>query len=84
LAYDRARNIIEEHSEALVRIAEALLEREILDGEEVMQLIKGEELATLDTGPGAGASGKDEQEVIKPEGDVRTPPIIKGDSPQPA
>ncbi len=84
LAYDRARNIIEEHSEALVRIAEALLEREILDGEEVMQLIKGEELATLDTGSDAGASGKDEQEVIKPEGDVRTPPIIKGDSPQPA
>ncbi len=33
--YDRAREIIEEQSDALVRIAEALLEREVLDGAEV-------------------------------------------------
>ncbi len=39
--YDAAVKIIEEHSDALVRIAEALLEREILDGNEVMQIIRG-------------------------------------------
>ena len=33
--YDPRAAIIEEHSDALVRIAEALLEREVLDGSEV-------------------------------------------------
>ncbi len=40
--YDTAAGIIDEHSDALVQIAEALLEREILDGNEVMQIIKGQ------------------------------------------
>ena len=39
--YDTASGIIEERSEALVKIAETLLEREILDGNEVMQIING-------------------------------------------
>src|SRR5215510_2713934 len=37
--YDTAMQIIESHREALVKIAETLLEREILDGAEVKQLI---------------------------------------------
>ena len=45
--YDTASGIIEEHSEALVKIAEALLEREILDGDEVMQIINGQPLPPL-------------------------------------
>ncbi len=45
--YDTAVKIIEEHSDALVRIAEALLEREILDGNEVMQIIRGETLPQM-------------------------------------
>ena len=45
--YDTAAAIIEEHSDALVKIAEALLEREILDGDEVMQIIKGQPLPPL-------------------------------------
>ena len=43
--YDRARKIIEERADALERIALALLEREVLDGSEVRQLIDGETLA---------------------------------------
>ncbi len=34
--YNRARQVIEQHSEALERIALALLEREVLDGSEVL------------------------------------------------
>ena len=39
--YDTAAAIIEEHSDALVKIAEALLEREILDGDEVIAAHQG-------------------------------------------
>ncbi len=83
-AYERSRRIIEEHSDALVRIAEALLEREVLDGEEVMQLIRGEQLGALHPSSGEPSKGEQEQEVIKPETGHRVPPMIKGDSPSPA
>src|SRR4029077_19096130 len=49
--YDRARAVIEEKSDALERIAMALLEREVLDGGEVRQLIAGETLRALETPP---------------------------------
>ena len=38
-AYAKARKIVAEYSEALVRIGETLLEREVLDGDEVKLLI---------------------------------------------
>ena len=82
-AYNRAKKTIEDQSDALVRIAEALLEREILDGHEVMALIEGRELPEIvaaDTGGGAGG----EQQVIQPEGGLKAPPRIDGESPQPA
>jgi cell division protease FtsH len=46
-AYQRAEGLIGANREALVRIAEALLEYEVLDGEEVTALIKGVPAATL-------------------------------------
>src|ERR1700758_1909003 len=46
-AYSRARAIIEQHSSAMVRIAEALLEREVLDGAEVKTLIDGGDLPPM-------------------------------------
>ena len=49
--YDTAADIIEEHSDALVQIAETLLEREILDGNEVMQIIKGQPLRAAASRP---------------------------------
>ena len=64
--YDTALKIIEEHSEALVRIAEALLEREILDGNEVMQIIKGEPLPQIAAKPPKD-SGDGTQQVLRPE-----------------
>ena len=39
--YDRARSILEEKKSALLRIAEELLTREVLSGEQVMRIISG-------------------------------------------
>ncbi|MGH9538843.1 MAG: ATP-dependent zinc metalloprotease FtsH, partial [Terriglobales bacterium] len=63
--YNRSRRIIEERSDALERIALALLEREVLDGGEVRQLIDGEKLASVPPPP--SSSGDGTQQVIKPE-----------------
>ncbi len=46
-AYERAKQVVEKNREALVRVAEALLEYEVLDGEEVAALVKGDDVATL-------------------------------------
>jgi cell division protease FtsH len=43
-AYQRSRQIIEENREALDRIAQALLEREVLDATEIKLLIEGKPL----------------------------------------
>jgi len=61
--YNTASRIIEERSEALVKIAESLLEREILDGNEVLALIQGETLAPS----GPKDTGDQTQQVIRPE-----------------
>jgi cell division protease FtsH len=81
--YDRARNIVEKHSEAMVRIAEALLEREVLDGAEVRQLIEGEKLPTF-TRPAPPNTGDGTQQVIRPEGGNRVTGLLGGERPQTA
>jgi cell division protease FtsH len=77
--YKRARAIIEEHRDAMIRIAEALLEREVLDGAEVLALIRGEALR-------ADKSDDDKPAAtplaVRPEGGLRIPPLTEG--PQPA
>jgi len=45
--YDKSRNILSEHAEVLTRIAEALLEREVLDAEEISLLVKGDPLPSM-------------------------------------
>jgi cell division protease FtsH len=79
--YQRAKGIITEHSAALERIALALLEREVLDGSEVMQLIDGQTLRAIvpPTPPSDGSP----QQVIKPEAPRRAPGMLEG-GPQPA
>ncbi len=42
--YERARNVLEQHRPALLRIAEELLAREVLDSEQVRRIIAGEQL----------------------------------------
>ena len=81
--YTRARRLIEDQHDAMVRIAEALLEREVLDGAEVKRLINGEALEAVRTPNKSGGEGK-AQPVTPPrtEGGLRVPPLIDG--PQPA
>jgi len=81
--YQTALKIIEEHSDALVRIAETLLEREILDGNEVMQIIKGEALPPASSLPPKD-SGDQTQQVLRPEPTRRLPGLSEGEHPQPA
>ena len=82
--YDRARKIIEEHADAMHRIAAALLEREVLDGSEVKQLINGETLAAVPPSRNSPSSGDGTQQVIKPTAPpARLPGMLEG-GPQPA
>jgi len=67
--YYRARQTIEQHADALERIALALLEREGLAGSEVKQLIDGQTLAAMSTPPPPAGDGT--HQVIKPETGIR-------------
>jgi cell division protease FtsH len=78
--YDRARGIIEQHREAMIRIAEALLEREVLDSNEVRMLIEGTAIPAMKT----AAEGGKSQPVPRPEGNIRVPGLMEGAGPQPA
>jgi len=82
--YDQAKKYITEHSDALVRIAEALLEREVLDAKEIQTLIEGGELPALaDTGASEDIDA-DKQHVLRPEAPNRVPGLSEGESPSPA
>jgi cell division protease FtsH len=81
-AYHRAKRILVENSDALVRIAETLLEREVLDGDEVKLLIAGQPLPERPTAH-TGGDGKP-QPVLRPEGGHRVPGLREGERPQPA
>ena len=79
--YNTSLKILEERSDALVRIAENLLEREILDGSEVLQIIKGDTLPPI-------SKSKDSEDhthhVLRPESGRRVPGLSEGERPQPA
>jgi cell division protease FtsH len=81
--YDTASRIIEERSEAMVKVAETLLEREILDGAEVMAIINGQPLAPMSSS-GPKDSADHTQQVLRPEGGRRVPGLSEGERPQPA
>ncbi len=50
-AYSRARQLIEQHRDAMERIAVALLEREVLDGSDINLLIEGKPLPAKEVAP---------------------------------
>jgi len=80
-AYDTSSQILEQRSEALISIAEALLEREILDGNEVMQIVSGQPLP-----PKSKSKDSEDhtQQVLRPESGRRVPGLSEGERPQPA
>jgi len=63
--YDTARDIIERNRETLIRIAQALIEREVLDAPEIALLVDGQNLPPLPPPPSKPDAGV--QHVIKPE-----------------
>jgi cell division protease FtsH len=73
--YERAKNIILENRDAMVRIALALLEREVLDANELKLILEGKQLPARvipQKGDGDGV-----QQVLKPE-PGRTPGMAPG------
>jgi cell division protease FtsH len=79
--YDTAAAILVERSEALVQIAETLLVREILDGNEVMTIISGQQLPPY---TGSKDSEDHTQQVIRPDVGRRVPGLSEGERPSPA
>ena len=80
--YDAAKRIIQGRSEAMGRIVEALLEREVLDGAEVTALIEGRTLPKLP--PVSKPNPPDGGIVIAPHTPSSLPGLMGGESPQPA
>jgi cell division protease FtsH len=78
--YKKATEIISENSEAMVRIAVALLEREVLEAAEVRLLIDGGSLAPIDK---PRSSDDSKGQTLRPDGSVRVTGL-EGGSPQPA
>ena len=84
--YAKARSILEKQPEALVRLAEALLEYETLDAHEIVAAIKGETIQR-DAGPETPdqAEPKQEEKEKKEEKEQAMPPLVNpDDSPAPA
>ena len=81
--YNRARSLIETHRDAMVRMAETLLEREILDGAEVLQIIEGKTVSAL-APPRPKDTAEHSQQVLRPAEPPRRLPGIEGEQPQTA
>jgi cell division protease FtsH len=77
--YNTARRILEENSDALTRIAETLLEREVLDIEQVAALVRGDELPAK-AEPAVEPSG-DDVAAAKDPSDTGGEPESAGEGP---
>jgi cell division protease FtsH len=62
--YASAKRILEENRNTLIAIANALLEREVLDAHEIQLLIEGKELPAR---PASGSNDGGVQQVLRPE-----------------
>ena len=85
--YERAKGILTENKDALIRIAEALLERESLDGVDIQTLIDGQPLKEKPV-PAPPQKDEDEKgeksEDAEPEKENVVPPIPPHENPSPA
>jgi len=82
--YERATRIIDENRDTLVRLAEALLEHESLDGVQIRRIVAG--LPLDDTGEGASGVQQELPAVKEPTSKPLKPilPPITGGTPAPA
>ena len=85
-AHEQAKKIITDHSDVLVRIAEALLEREVLDGDDVRALVEGRELPDESTPHEVVEPTPTPQQVLRPDSSKpqRVPGLAEGEQPSPA
>ncbi len=74
--YQRARQILLDHHDALERLAMALMEREALTGEEVRKIIAGEPLPPVEKGAAGRRTTASESSVSppRPAEEPRVPP----------
>jgi len=81
--YQTAKNLIDSNRDAVIRIAEALLEREILDGTEVQMLIAGQALPSSRSNNNTpNSSDGQTQQVLRPDSSIRpNPGLTPGSSP---
>jgi cell division protease FtsH len=83
--YERAKKIIEENRDTMVRLAECLLERESLDGVEIRRIVAG--LTLDDEQPVTDAGGGEDRPQLKEPAAKPLKPIlppITGGNPAPA
>ncbi len=82
--YQRARNIIEENRDVMVRLSECLLERETLDAVEIRRVVAG--LPLDEQEPVADSDSEDRPQLKEPTAKPLTPilPPITGGNPAPA
>jgi len=81
--YSKAKEILGDKAEALVRIAEALLEREVLDGAEVRTLIEGGTLKPVENPKSTDDGRTSSNNTVRPDNPVRLPGL-EGQPPLPA
>jgi cell division protease FtsH len=82
--YERAKAIIEENRDTMIRLAECLLERESLDGVEIRRIVAG---LPLDENPSVeSGDGEDRPQLKEPTAKPLKPilPPITGGNPAPA
>ncbi len=78
-AHRRARKIVEANQDLLKRVAEALLDRETLDADEIQLLVDGEDLPMLadlvSESPPDAAADKEVKVVVKPQPGLGPDPL---------
>ena len=77
--YQKAKEVLTTDRDTLIRLAEALLEREVLDGSEIKMVVEGKDLPPRPPAPKIDAQVSPVQAVLKPE---RGP--VTGGEPAPA
>ncbi len=86
--YQTAKSILTGNREELIRIAEALLEREVLDAKDVKMLSKGEPLPVKPAAVEKPPDDQDQtQQVLKPSpvrAPGKPPGLAEGEKPAPA
>ena len=84
--YQRARNIIEENRDVMVKLSEILLERETLDAVEIRRIVAGLPLDEQQPVPDLGGDDENRPQLKEPAASPLKPilPPITGGNPAPA